>query len=333
VGQVLDALDQRLGLTGDCEITLEVNPTGVATELGPRAHMADDPELGDLAAYRSVGVNRVSLGVQSFQPHHLKTLGRLHSAESARIALRAVATVFDNWSFDLMFGLPGQTLAELEADVAELLTLAPPHVSLYQLTIEPGTPFDKDRAAGRIAPLNDELTARMYTLIADRLSAAGYAHYEVSNFAKPGRQARHNLTYWRMEPYLALGTGAHGDTGTTRYANPRETPVYLQTLADGRAPESGPGGLLEPPSPSAARARLDERLMLSLRIAEGLAVAPFIEQAAALGLNPAAFKAEAQTLTDEGYFTAADGTLRPTHRGFTMLDALLARLSARLDRA
>jgi oxygen-independent coproporphyrinogen-3 oxidase len=190
--RLLTAIRTLLPLLPDAEVTLEANPGTV--------------ESAKFAAFRAAGINRLSLGIQSFNPAHLKALGRIHDGEDARRAIEIATAHFDNFNLDLMYGLPGQTLEEALSDVETALALAPTHLSCYQLTLEPNTAF---AAAPPVLPDPDRC-ADMQEAIEDRLAAAGFAHYETSAFAQPGRQCRHNLNYWTFGDYLGIGAGAHG---------------------------------------------------------------------------------------------------------------------------
>ncbi len=190
--RLLTAIRTLLPLLPDAEITLEANPGTV--------------ESAKFAAFRAAGINRLSLGIQSFNPAHLKALGRIHDGDEARHAIEIATAHFDNFNLDLMYGLPGQTLEEALSDVETALAFAPTHLSCYQLTLEPNTAF---AAAPPVLPDPDRC-ADMQDAIEDRLAAAGFAHYETSAFAQPGRQCRHNLNYWTFGDYLGIGAGAHG---------------------------------------------------------------------------------------------------------------------------
>ncbi|WP_291990960.1 radical SAM family heme chaperone HemW [Candidatus Accumulibacter sp. ACC007] len=192
VDRLLTALRSRLPLLPNGEITLEANP--------------DSVEAGKFAAFRAAGVNRLSIGIQSFNPRHLKALGRAHNDRQARQAIEIAARHFDNFNIDLIYGLPGQTLSEALADLDAALAFAPPHLSCYQLTIEANTAF---AAQPPTLPAADTC-ADMQDAIETRLAAAGYAHYETSAFARSGRQCQHNLNYWHFGDYLGIGAGAHG---------------------------------------------------------------------------------------------------------------------------
>ena len=190
--QLLTAIRMRLPLLPEAEITLEANPGTV--------------EADKFAAFRAAGINRLSLGIQSFNPAHLKALGRIHDGDEARRAIEIAAAHFDNFNLDLMYGLPGQTLCEALHDVETALAFAPTHLSCYQLTLEPNTAF-----AARPPELPEsDVCADMQEAIEARLAASGFTHYETSAFAQPGRQCRHNLNYWTFGDYLGIGAGAHG---------------------------------------------------------------------------------------------------------------------------
>jgi len=193
IARFLDGLAARLPLLPGAEITLEANPGAI--------------ERGRFSELAGAGVNRVSLGVQSFQPRLLQAIGRIHDEREAYAAIDELRSAgISNFNLDLMFGLPGQTVAEATADLASAIAVAPPHLSLYQLTLEPGTPFHR-----RPPELPDEDACwEMEVAAVERLEAAGFRRYEVSAWARPGRECRHNLNYWTFGDYLGLGAGAHG---------------------------------------------------------------------------------------------------------------------------
>lgn len=178
------------------EITLEMNPTSIEAE--------------KLKAFKEAGVNRVSIGVQAMNAKDLKFLGREHSAEEAIAAIKTAASIFDNYSFDLIYARPGQSVDAWEKELKEALNLAGPHLSLYQLTIEKGTPFYAAHARGEFTLPDEDVAAEMYAVTEEVLLEAGYEAYEVSNYAKPGFECRHNLIYWRYGEYIGIGPGAHG---------------------------------------------------------------------------------------------------------------------------
>lgn len=210
IGKLLAWVAATFPIDVDCEITLEANPGTVDSD--------------KFFGYRDAGVNRISVGVQSFQPKILKFLGRVHLADEARKALQVVRHAgFDNFSFDLIYANPDQTLAELEADLDEALEFNPPHLSAYNLTFEEGTPFHHEYRSGRMKSLSEDEEVAMAELIEERLLTAGLPRYEISNYAQPGRRSRHNVNYWRYGDYLGLGAGAHSykTTGSKEFAGRR----------------------------------------------------------------------------------------------------------------
>ncbi|MEO1135565.1 MAG: radical SAM family heme chaperone HemW [Pseudomonadota bacterium] len=196
IDEIVRTCDQLWGFDQDAEITLEANPT--------------DAEQARFAAFASAGVNRLSLGVQSLRDDALKFLGRDHDAMAARKAIIAAQTVFDRVTFDLIYARPEQPLDAWRAELSEALSFGAGHMSLYQLTIEPGTAFEKAVARGRWRPADDERTADIFDLTQDMLSAAERPAYEISNHAAPGEESRHNLIYWTCGDYIGVGPGAHG---------------------------------------------------------------------------------------------------------------------------
>jgi len=257
IDRLLSGLRARLPLVPDAEVTLEANPGTFERER--------------FAGYFAAGVNRLSLGVQSFSPRHLAALGRVHGANEARRAAEAAVTIFGNVNLDLMFALPGQTLDECEADLAAALAFGTPHLSFYQLTIEPNTAFHHAPPAG--LP-DDDLAADMQDLVAMRLAAAGYRRYEVSAYAKPGRECAHNLNYWRFGDYLGIGAGAHAKVSlpdrVVREARMKQPKQYLAGVAAGDA-------VLE--RREIARDEMGFEFMLNaLRLADGVPAALFAER-------------------------------------------------------
>jgi len=209
--EILCMIRARLPVSADAEITLEANPGTFEAE--------------KFAQFRRLGINRLSIGIQSLNPRHLAALGRIHDDREAYRAVEIARASFDNFNLDLMYALPGQTLEEAEQDIEGAIALAPPHLSAYHLTIEPNTYFH------RFPPSvpDDELSATMQERIEQRLAERGYVHYETSAFAKPGRECQHNLNYWRFGDYLGIGAGAHGKLSLAhrifrqmRWKNPRQ---------------------------------------------------------------------------------------------------------------
>jgi oxygen-independent coproporphyrinogen-3 oxidase len=296
---VLEELDAHIGLAPDCEITLEANPGASEAER--------------FAGYRAAGVNRLSIGVQSLTDTHLAALGRVHSAAEARAAAaQARQAGFDDLNLDLMFGLPGQSPEQAVADLDGLLALAPEHIALYQLTIEPNTVF---WARPPTLPDEDGL-ADTETALRSRLAQAGFRQYEVSNHARPGHECRHNRNYWEFGDYLGLGAGAHGKLTTSEgvmrtrnYAGPE---AYLERAAAGEATaETRSLG---------ADDLVAEFALNAFRLNEAVPLALFRERTGlpATALAPPARRAEAA-----GLLQPADDQLVPTERGRAFLNDLV----------
>jgi putative oxygen-independent coproporphyrinogen III oxidase len=288
-----------LPLAPDCEITLEANPGTV--------------EAQRFAAYRAAGVNRLSLGVQSFDDASLRALGRIHDGTQARAAIEIARQHFDNFNLDLMYALPGQSLQQCIADVETALAFAPPHLSLYQLTLEPNTVF------ARYPPeLPDEDTAAaMQERIESATAAAGHEHYEVSAYARTGRRSRHNLNYWHFGDYLGVGAGAHSKLSfphrIVRQVRWRQPDSYLAGTA-------GRGFVAE--SFEVSRRDLPFEFMLNaLRLTEGFAPALFTERT---GMPLSAIEAPLAQAESRGLLERSHALIAPTPRGRLFLSDLQA---------
>lgn len=260
LAEILTGLDQRIGIQTNAEISMEIDP-GTFT-------------LAQLQGYRQAGVNRLSVGAQAFDPDMLAACGRSHSVAQIYEAVEMVEQAgFDNFSLDLISGLPGQTLADWDFSLAAAIALAPRHLSVYDLTIEPGTVFERRYQPGSDPLPSDQATAQMYRCAAQTLTAAGYEHYEISNYAQPGHQCRHNRTYWQNRPYYGFGMGATSYTHYQRFSHPRKRREYfqwVQSLIESQ-------GSIDAPQTS-AKDRLLETLMLGLRLAEGLSLVALQQQ-------------------------------------------------------
>jgi oxygen-independent coproporphyrinogen-3 oxidase len=300
--KLLTAMRTLLPLLPGAEITLEANPGTV--------------EADKFAAFRDAGVNRLSLGIQSFNPAQLRALGRIHDDREARRAIEIAVAHFDNFNLDLMYGLPGQTLEQALYDVDTALSFAPPHLSCYQLTLEPNTAF---AAAPPVLPDPDRC-ADMQDAIEARLAAAGFIHYETSAFAQPGRQCRHNLNYWTFGDYLGIGAGAHGkltvhDRGAwevrrqMRWKQPRQ---YLAQVAAGQS--------LQEEFVVAAADLPFEFMMNALRLNQGFDAALF-EMRTALPLT--VIDNELHQAEREGLLDRDAQRIAPTQRGQRFLNRLL----------
>lgn len=283
------------------EFTVEANPATVTPEIA--------------AALAEAGVTRISLGAQSFEPAELRVLERTHTPEQVRATVATCrAHGFDDLNLDLIFGIPGQTLTSWRASLAAALALEPTHLACYGLTYEPGTRLHAQREAGRVRPVDPDLEADMYEAALDTLQAAGFVHYEISNFARPGRECRHNLTYWRNEPYFGVGPSAAGFVDGIRYKNVADTARYAATLRAGRLPEREEERLN-----AAARAR--ETAMLALRLAAGIDRRRFARR---FGADPAELFAEAvKRHTGDGLLEVTPTAVRLTRRGMLLADCVL----------
>ncbi|HEV2880281.1 MAG TPA: radical SAM family heme chaperone HemW [Pyrinomonadaceae bacterium] len=218
VERILRAVGERFRVAPDAEVTLEMNPGTVTLE--------------SVEKFRACGVNRASFGLQTFDDEQLRRLGRTHTADDARRTLAVLREAgFDNVSFDLIAGLPGQTLAEWARNMDDALALRPAHLSLYLLEVHEGTPLAEQLRQGRWPQPDADVAAEMYQLLIERTRAAGYEHYEISNFCLPGREARHNLKYWTNAPYYGFGSSAHSyDGARLRWSNERDAARYVELL-------------------------------------------------------------------------------------------------------
>jgi oxygen-independent coproporphyrinogen-3 oxidase len=308
VGAVIDKIASLWPLAIDCEVTLEANPTSA--------------EADNFAGYRSAGVDRLSLGVQSFDNAALKFLGRKHDAQEALKALDLARRHFPRCSFDLIYARPGQSAGDWRAELSFALDLGPEHVSLYTLTIEAGTKFQAQVARGALKPMAPEAAAQLYDLTQKLCESSGLPAYEISNHAKPGQECRHNLIYWRNGDYIGIGPGAHGrlTNGEARQAlsNYRKPETWLAAVGRG-----GAGVETETALTHAERAA--ETLMMGLRLAEGV----YLENFAKTVGRPFAEMVPATNLRRliDGGFLASDGTrLWTMAKGRRVLDSVLAAL-------
>lgn len=307
VGAILDAIGKHWTIKPDCEITLEANPTSV--------------EAGRFAGYRAAGVNRVSLGVQSLVESDLKALGRLHTVGEALVAVSIAAKHFERFSFDLIYARPGQTVEAWREELVEALAHAPTHLSLYQLTIEPGTAFKALHEAGKLVIPDDDLARALYDETQDICGKYGMPAYEVSNHARPGDECRHNLLYWRYGEYAGIGPGAHGRLYTERGRRAFSTERSPETWLD-YVTRDGHGIVSDETLTGENEA--DEFLLMGLRLKEGIDPARF-KTLRGRGID----KSRIIALSGEGLLeTCTDGRLRVSQTGFPVLDAIVADLAA-----
>ena len=302
LGRVLAGIRARANVTSDVEITVECNPTSLDEE---RAK-----------ALAGVGVGRVSIGTQSLRQDQLTYLGRLHDPNGARRAVEAALANVPRVSTDLIFGLPGQTPEDAREQAIALADMGLAHLSCYQLTIEPGTRFGELAKRGRLPLADDGQVAEAFLAIDEALTERGLVHYEISNFARPGEEARHNLGYWRGEEYVGLGCAAYGYTRGVRYRNPIDPRKYVQGAKTATE---------ESREPLDARMLLRERIMLGLRLATGFDVDAAGTE---LGLDPwtAERTRAAEQLVARGRLVREGGVLRIPRDAWLFTDDTAARL-------
>jgi putative oxygen-independent coproporphyrinogen III oxidase len=251
LAQILDLLATKFGIANDAEISMEIDPGTF--------------DLAQLQGYLQVGVNRVSIGVQAFQDNLLQVCGRSHTVSDIYAAVELLHQGdVSNWSLDLISGLPQQTLTDWEASLQYAIELHPTHISCYDLIVEAQTPFAKQYQPGDQPLPSDETAAQMYRCAQQILTGAGYEHYEISNYAKPGYQCRHNLTYWQNQPYYAFGMGAASNLENYRFTRPRKTQEYYQWIADGCD--------WQQVATTSVEDRFLETLMLGLRLSRGVSL-------------------------------------------------------------
>ena len=294
VARVINVVSRHFPPARGAEVTIEANP--------------DDVTPDAVAAWRAAGVNRVSLGVQSFDDNALAWMHRTHDSARVGAAARALADGgIDNWSLDLIFALPAALGRDWAADVDRAIALAPPHISLYGLTVEAHTPIARWRDRGDAVEGGEDAYETEYLHANRALTAAGYEHYEVSNFGRPGSSSRHNRSYWTGAPYVGLGPAAHGFDGTVRRWNEREYAAWLDRVAAGDDPLGGCETLSDDN-------RLAEQVYLGLRTTSGLAL-------------QAGEDAHVHPWVDAGWATTSDDQIRLSPTGWLRLDALAASLT------
>jgi putative oxygen-independent coproporphyrinogen III oxidase len=292
----------------DLEITLEANPTSI--------------ETSRLAALRDAGVNRISIGIQSLEPEPLAMLGRQHSVTQAVAALEVARRLFPRISFDLIYARPGQSVAAWRSELRRALDLVADHLSLYQLTIEPGTKFEALHRRGEIVLPDEDLAAALYDATAEEAARFGLLQYEISNYAKPGGESRHNLQYWRYGDYVGIGPGAHGRltmdgriVATRRHRAPEPWAERVEQTGHGMTEQ------IELSADQSVR----EMLLMGLRLMEGVPENRFLARTGRT-LESAIDAAAFQQAAEAGYVTWHDGRLTATREGRRRLDALLPYL-------
>ncbi|MCH8332992.1 radical SAM family heme chaperone HemW, partial [Candidatus Sumerlaeota bacterium] len=309
VEKVIAALGRRFRLVPEgvggreAEITLEVNPTAAL--------------IDQLSEMKELGVNRLSVGCQSFDDKFLTLLGRDHDAATARRVLTEIREIgYTNVSLDLMFGLPGQTLGHLCDDLEVALAFSPEHISVYGLTLHEGTPFKRWHDEGRLEPVDSDLTASMFEHLIGRMADAGYDHYEISNWSRPGLASRHNSKYWRRCDVFAFGASAHGVIAGRRYSRVRDLKMYL---GSGEKPDEARDEI----PPQDDRAAAGEIMLLALRRIQGV---QWDELTPWMGRDPRQYyRSELALLEEEGLIEETSSCLRLTPKGILFADTVTRR--------
>ncbi|MDB5532349.1 MAG: Coproporphyrinogen oxidase [Hyphomicrobiales bacterium] len=307
VGAIMEAIGKHWQIAPDAEITLEANPTSV--------------EAQRFKGYKAAGVNRVSLGVQAMNDADLKALGRLHTAAEAMTAVGVASAIFDRFSFDLIYARPAQTPEAWRSELSEAVKRAGGHMSLYQLTIEPDTMFERLVAAGRLKTPDEETSRALWDVTQEVMNAAGMPAYEISNHARAGQESRHNLIYWRYGEYAGVGPGAHGRLVTPRGRIAQSTEKHPEMWLT--VVESDGNGLVAD-EVLTQEEQADEMLLMGLRLTEGIEALRF-EQIRGQKLD----EDRIASLIQDGMIEVTnDGRIRVTTSGFPVLDAVVADLAA-----
>ncbi len=309
IKELLTHLSKLFQVEKDAEITVECNP--------------DSVDLKSLRILRKAGVNRLSMGMQSAQEEELRAIHRIHTPQQTNQAVEAARKAkFTNLSLDLIYGLPGQTMESWKATVEHALSLIPQHLSCYGLKVEEGTPLARRVAEGEVLP-DDDQQADLYLWTVGRLERAGLPQYEISNFAKPGYESRHNLRYWLTRPYIGFGPGAHSDFGGRRYSFVRDLDAYIRGVLEG-------GDIIDSSELIPQRERCGEYLMLRLRTVRGV---DGREYRHTYFMDFAPLEARLREFAAQGWAEEADGRWRLTPRGFLVSNQLIGDLLDRQEQA
>jgi putative oxygen-independent coproporphyrinogen III oxidase len=305
-GKILDTIARYWIIRPDVEVTMEANPTSV--------------EADKLSQFKSAGINRLSIGFQAMNDSDLRALGRLHSADEARAAVKTAASIFERYSFDLIYARPGQTPEAWANELKEAIALSAEHLSLYQLTIEPGTMFERMAAAGKLIPMPEDDARILFDTTREICDIAGLPAYEISNHARPGAECRHNLLYWRYGEYAGIGPGAHArlftDGRRLAIANERHPETWLEAV------EQQGHGIAEADELSKID-QANEFLLMGLRLTEGIVEARFD----ALAGQSVDKQKIAALIQDEFLTRSPQGRLFVTPRGVPVLNTLIRELS------
>lgn len=311
IGEINDTLAVGSEIASDCEITLEANP--------------EDVTRGKIRLWKNLGINRMSLGIQSFNDGLLKKIGRRHSGKEAEESLRMLIEEFKNVSADLIFGLPGQEIDDLREDLKILTEIEPQHISVYSLMYEAGTALSVLKDQGKLIPVDDEASEEMFQTISEHLASAGYEQYETSNYSLPGFRSRHNHGYWTGRPYVGIGPSAHSYDGKSlRKANPADIKGYVNHYAElfeeGKVDEYS-----VVKEDLTLKERIEERIMLSLRLREGISLESFEKE---FGANEkeALLKRAEEGLNNGNLEIIAPSNLRISVKGIMITDSIIIDL-------
>ena len=308
IGKIISRILEAASPSDRLEVSLEVNPKTA--------------DLEKLSGFRDVGVNRVSVGVQSFSERKLKLLGRINSPDDSRRVLEDIIKAgFDNFNLDLMFGVSFETLEEWKADLERALEFGPTHISAYCLTIEDDTDFGALYSQGKLPLPDEDILTEMLTLTGDFLEEAGYKQYEISNFAKPANECRHNLLYWRGEDYLGLGAGAHSHFDKVekfhwgvRWANLKNPDHYMKTVLGGKKPLAFTEFLSRDEA-------IEDKVLMGLRLVDGMNLNSFGER-----FGGGLYSERMSTLLKEGFLDLSDDSLHLTKKGIPVSNDVILRV-------
>lgn len=302
IQQIIQAVYQHFEVTANPEITLEANP--------------DDLSLAVLQSYKEIGINRLSIGVQSFFDDDLKLMNRAHSAAESLACLQNARTLFDNITIDLIYGIPGMSLEKWQQNIQTALSLHIPHISSYALTVEPKTALHKMVSSGQVAQLSDESAQEHFLYLTDALQAADFIHYEVSNFAREGYFSKNNSAYWLGKKYLGIGPSAHSYNGKIRSWNIANNSLYIKAIAQGKLPSESETLTFED--------RYNEAIMTGLRTIWGVSFARIESE---FGLETLShLQTQARKYLDNGWLEIKDEQLMTTRSGKFMVDGIASDL-------
>jgi oxygen-independent coproporphyrinogen-3 oxidase len=314
MSEIVDGLRSAFHIAEDAEVSLEANPGSLSTEY--------------LRELRAIGFNRLSIGVQSFDDDELRALDRIHSGDDARQAFAAArAAGFDNVNLDFIYGLPEQPLERWQRTLEQAIAMSPEHLSLYALTVEEGTPLARDVARGRTPAPDPDTQADHYEWTQERIARAGYEHYEISNWARPGRRCKHNLVYWQNREYLGLGAGAHSHLNGLRFSTVLLPNRYIELVGESAQPAADGSVSMkhlvagESVTPETAMA---DTLILGLRLIHGVELDGFARRHEAT--VDEVYGGVIDEFTSNGLLERADGRLRLTPRGRLLSNELFQRL-------